>query len=289
MSTILYPFKWMKQQLDKVISASHREWLHTVIFKNDTKPGRLFDRILIVIILLSIVDVILESVVEFQTTYWWAFNILEWMFTVIFVIEYILRLYSSKESIKYATSFFGVVDFLAILPAFVSFIFGGAQNLIIIRALRLIRIFRIFKMWHFVKEGQVIVNALKASRSKIYVFVSFVVIMALIIGTLLYIVEGGTNPGFDNIPKGIYWAIVTLTTVGYGDIVPITPLGQFLSTVVMILGYGVIAVPTGIVTAEISGRIFNQTSFMVKTCHSCREDQHHPNANVCHQCGCQIE
>lgn len=288
MSTIFHPFKWIKKQLDKVISSSRREWLHMVIFKTDTKVGRLFDRILIVIILLSVVDVILESVVEFQTTYWWVFNILEWVFTVIFVIEYILRLYASKEPVKYATSFFGVVDFLAILPAFVSFIFGGAQNLIIIRALRLIRIFRIFKMRHFVKEGEVILSALRASRSKIYVFVSFVIIMALIIGTLLYIVEGETNPQLSNIPKGIYWAIVTLTTVGYGDVVPVTAFGQFLSTIVMILGYGVIAVPTGIVTAEISGRIFNHTSFMVKNCPSCGEDQHHPNAKVCHQCGTSV-
>lgn len=288
MSTIFHPFKWIKKQLDKVISSSRREWLHTVIFKTDTKVGRLFDRVLLVIIFLSVADVILESVVELHTTYWWIFTVLEWVFTIVFMVEYLLRLYASKAPIKYATSFFGIVDLLAILPAFISFIFGGAQNLIIIRALRLIRIFRIFKMRHFVKEGEVILSALKASRSKIYVFVSFVIIMALIIGTLLYIVEGEKNPQLNNIPKGIYWAIVTLTTVGYGDVVPITALGQFLSTIVMILGYGVIAVPTGIVTAEISGRIFNHTSFMIQNCSSCGEDQHHPKAKVCHQCGGEV-
>ena len=285
MSYLLLPFRWIKHLLDKLISAQNREWLHTVIFKSDTKPGRLFDKILFIIILFSVIDVILESVTHVHTNYWWLCNILEWVFTFIFTIEYILRLYASKQPIKYATSFFGVVDLLAILPAFISFIFGGAQNLMVIRALRLIRIFRIFKMRHFVKEGEVILSALKASRSKIYVFVSFVIIMALIIGTVLYIVEGETNPQFSNIPKGIYWAIVTLTTVGYGDVVPITSMGQFLSTIVMILGYGVIAVPTGIVTAEISGRIFNHTSFMVKECPICNEDQHHPKAKVCHQCG----
>lgn len=288
MHPILLPFRWIKSQLDKLISARHRDWLHTVIFKSNTKLGRRFDRVLLVIILLSVADVILESVVEFHTAYWWIFTSLEWIFTIVFMVEYMLRLYASKAPIKYATSFFGIVDLLAILPAFVSFVFGGVQNLIIIRSLRLIRIFRIFKMRHFVKEGEIIVSALKASRSKIYVFVSFVIIMALIIGTLLYIVEGEKNPQLNNIPKGIYWAIVTLTTVGYGDVVPITGLGQFLSTIVMILGYGVIAVPTGIVTAEISGRIFNHTSFMVINCSSCGEDQHHPKAKVCHQCGTNI-
>jgi voltage-gated potassium channel len=210
---------------------------------------------------------------------------MEWTFTIIFtVVEYIFRLYSAHQPLKYVTSFFGIVDLLAIIPFYLGFIFFGAQHLIIIRALRLLRVFRIFKMGHFVTEGEVIVHALRASMTKIYILVSFIVLLAMIIGSLMYIVEGDLNPKMDNIPKGIYWAIVTLTTVGYGDITPITTLGKFLATIVMIMGYGVIAVPTGIVTAEISGRVMNLKEVFIQICPNCEQSEHHTGAKYCHRC-----
>ena len=276
---------WGKVQLDKRINHSQREYLRTVIFKSDTVEGRRFDTIILWIIVFSILVVILEPVTEFQKTFWWIFFVLEWILTLIFTVEYVLRLYCARNPLKYATSFFGIVDLLAILPSYLSIFFIGAQNLIIVRALRLLRVFRIFKMGHFVSEGEVIVNALRASRTKIYVFISFVMLMAMIIGSLLYIVEGNVNPDMDNIPKGIYWAVVTLTTVGYGDITPITPFGKFLATIVMVMGYGVIAVPTGIVTAEISGRVMNLKEVITKVCDNCDQSEHYTKAIFCHRCG----
>lgn len=276
---------WGERQLDKRINTNQRERLHTIIFKSETPEGRKFDTLLTWVIMLSIIAVMLESITEFHKTYWWVFFIFEWLFTVIFTVEYILRLYCSRDPIRYATSFFGAVDLLSIIPTYLGIFFIGAQHLLIVRALRLLRVFRIFKMGHFVTEGEIIVSALKASRTKIYVFVSFVVLMAVIIGTLIYIVEGDANPNLDNIPKGIYWAIVTLTTVGYGDVTPITPFGKFLASTVMIMGYGVIAVPTGIVTAEISGRVMNLKEVTFKECTNCGQVEHHTNPIFCHVCG----
>ena len=275
---------WGKKQLDRRINSKQRAYLHNVIFENDTQTGRRFDKVLIWLISISILIVMLETVSEFQKAHWWIFFVLEWLFTIIFTVEYVLRLYSSKNPLAYATSFFGIVDLLAIIPSYLGIFFIGAQNLIIVRALRLLRVFRIFKMSHFVSEGNVILSALRASRTKISVFITFVILMAMIIGSLLYIVEGNTNPNLNNIPKGIYWAIVTLTTVGYGDITPITPFGKFLATAVMIMGYGVIAVPTGIVTAEISGRVMNLKEVISKECSNCGQEEHHTNATYCHNC-----
>ncbi len=277
--------KWGKRQLDKRINNEQRERLHSIIFKSETPEGRQFDTILTWVIVASIIIVMLETVSEFHKAYWWIFFALEWGFTVIFTIEYILRLYCARNPLHYATSFFGVVDLLSVIPTYLGAFFIGSQNLLIVRALRLLRVFRIFKMGHFVSEGEVIVSALKASRTKIYVFVSFVVLMAIIIGSLMYIVEGGNNPELDNIPKGIYWAIVTLTTVGYGDVTPITAFGRFLATTVMIMGYGVIAVPTGIVTAEISGRVMNLKEVIFQECENCGQGEHRTGAVFCHICG----
>ncbi len=276
---------WGKQQLDKRINRQQRENLHKIIFESETQEGRQFDTIITWVIVASIFVVILETVSDFHRAYWWFFYVLEWLFTIIFTVEYILRLYSARQPAKYATSFFGLVDLLAILPSYLSIFFLGAQNLMIVRAFRLLRVFRIFKMGHFVSEGEVIVSALKASKTKIYVFISFVLLLAMIVGSILYIVEGGANPGFDNIPKGIYWAITTLTTVGYGDVTPITPLGKFLASFVMVMGYDVIAVPTGIVTAEISGRIMNLKEVVFQACPSCNLGEHHTGATFCHGCG----
>ncbi len=276
---------WCKSQLDKQINSDQREKLNIIINESETEEGRRFDTFMIWIILLSVVAVIMESVSEVKSAYWWIFFFLEWMFTIIFTIEYILRLYSSKNPIKYATSFFGIVDLLAIIPAYIGLVFINVQNLMIVRALRLLRIFRIFKMGHFVKEGSIIIEALKSSKIKIYVFVSFILLISVLIGSLLHLVEGQVNPNFDNIPKGIYWAIVTLTTVGYGDITPITPIGRFCATIIMVMGYGVIAVPTGIVTAEISLKVRELMFDSSKRCSRCYNQQHHPNATFCHSCG----
>ena len=279
---------WGKRQLDHIISRKQRIYLRQVISKSDTPEGKRFDAILIGLIIASVLAVMLETVSDFHKAYWWVFFILEWAFTILFTIEYILRLYVSKTPMRYATSFFGVVDLLAILPTYVSFFWGGSQHLLIVRALRLLRIFRIFKMGHFVEEGAVVISALQASRTKIYVFFAFVVLMAIIIGSLMYMVEFPHNPAFSNIPSGIYWAIVTLTTVGYGDITPVTPIGKMLATMVMILGYGVIAVPTGIVTAEISGRVMNLKEIEFKECQRCGQSEHHTNAVHCHRCGAKL-
>ena len=276
---------WGKRQLDKRINLAQREYLHSVIFESETPQGRRFDTIITWIIVLSIIVVMFETVSEFHEANWWFFFIAEWVFTAIFTIEYILRLYSSRNPIKYATSFFGIVDLLATIPSYLGVFFIGFENLIIVRALRLLRVFRIFKMGHFVTEGEIILSALRASRTKIYVFVSFIILMAMIIGSVLYIVEGGVNPNLDNIPKGIYWAIVTLTTVGYGDVTPITFFGKFLAVVVMVMGYGVIAVPTGIVTAEISGRVMNLKEVKFVECSQCGQGEHHTKATFCHRCG----
>lgn len=277
--------EWGRIELDKRINQTQRKWLRQIIFKTETPEGKFFDTVLTWIIVASVLVVILETVSSVHNTYWWIFFILEWGFTLIFTVEYILRLYSAKHPLRYATSFFGLVDILSIIPAYLGIFFIGAQNLLIVRAFRLLRVFRIFKMGHFVSEGEIIVSALKASRTKIYVFMSFIILLSIIIGSLLYIVEGGSNPNIDNIPKGIYWAIVTLTTVGYGDVTPITPLGKFLATIVMIMGYGVIAVPTGIVTAEISGRVMNLKEVIFKNCENCEQIEHHTESIFCHRCG----
>ncbi len=289
LQNLLFSFaRWGKRQLDHIISREQRIYLRRIIINSDTPQGKRFDTILIVLIIASILSVMLETVSPFHKANWWIFFVLEWVFTVLFTVEYILRLYSSKYPVRYATSFFGVVDLLAILPTYISIFFIGTQHLLIVRALRLLRIFRIFKMGHFVDEGAVVISALQASKTKIYVFISFVVLMSIIIGSLMYMVEYPHNPAFSNIPSGIYWAIVTLTTVGYGDITPVTPFGKFLATFVMILGYGVIAVPTGIVTAEISGRVMNLKALMFKECPRCGQKEHHTESLFCHRCGAKL-
>ncbi len=279
---------WGKRRLDRIISRKQRIYLRRVIFQSDTPEGKRFDTILIILISGSVLAVMLETVAHVHRAYWWIFFVLEWLFTLLFTIEYILRLYSARYPVQYATSFFGIVDLLAVLPTYVSIFYVGSQHLLIVRALRLLRIFRIFKMGHFVDEGAVVVNALKASRTKIYVFLSFVMLLAIIIGSLMYMVEAPHNPKFANIPAGIYWAIVTLTTVGYGDITPVTAFGKFLATFVMILGYGIIAVPTGIVTAEISGRVMNLKAVEFKLCKRCGQSEHHTGAVHCHKCGSRL-
>lgn len=225
--------------------------LHEIIFGTDTFAGKLFDILLILLILFSVFSVVLESVESYREKYQTIFNFLEYTFTLLFTIEYFLRVFITKKKNQYIFSFFGIVDLLAIIPSYISFFAPGIQSLLTIRAFRLIRIFRILKLSRYNDAGNILIESLKASKAKIIVFLWFVFSLAIIFGTIIYLVEGKES-GFTSIPRSIYWAIVTMTTVGFGDIVPRTNFGQFLSAFLMILGYGIIAVPTGIVTAEIT-------------------------------------
>ena len=264
-----------------------QEKLHEVIFESDTRAGKRFDVILLIAILASVLVVMLESVPSLDEKYGQFFRIVEWIFTVFFTIEYALRLYCVYRPMKYAKSFFGLIDLLSILPSYLSLIFVGTQSLMIVRGLRLLRVFRIFKLANFLVEGQIIMAALRSSRAKISVFVIFILIMVSIFGSIMYLVEGSSNDEFDSIPRSIYWAIVTLTTVGYGDISPDTPVGQFIAAIIMISGYSIIAVPTGIVTAEAmqyAGRKKRQ-KVSSQTCRYCSQEGHDKDAIHCKYCG----
>lgn len=261
-----------------------REKLHEIIFEADTPKGKSFDIILLIFILASVLCVMIESVDSINEKYGNALLILEWVFTVLFSIEYLLRLYSVRRPWKYAISFYGVIDLLSIIPTYLSIFFVGTQSLLVIRGLRLLRVFRIFKLGHFMNESSLIMRAMRASQTKISIFLFFVVIVVTIIGSVMYLIEGNyENTGFTSIPKGIYWAIVTLTTVGFGDITPQTDIGQFLSAIVMILGYAVLAVPTGIVSAEMVEQSKTQTN--TKACHYCSSEGHADDAKYCKYCG----
>ncbi|RMF00938.1 MAG: ion transporter [Bacteroidetes bacterium] len=262
-----------------------RERIHEIIFEADTPLGRTFDVVLLVLISVSVLVVVLESVAPLQAKYPTLFTTLEWIFTIIFTIEYGLRLYSVYQPWKYATSFFGIIDLLAILPTYLSFFIVGSQAFLVIRALRLMRIFRILKLGHFLTEGRFIMAALRASLTKITVFLFFISILVTILGAIMYFIEGGSNEGFNSIPRAIYWAIVTLTTVGYGDITPATAVGQFLSAIVMLLGYAIIAVPTGIVTGEIVKRVRNRQANNTQVCRFCAREGHDDDAVFCKYCG----
>ncbi len=259
-----------------------RKTLFEVIFEADTSAGKWFDIVLIVSILLSVATVMLNSVEDISADWGRLLHAAEWFFTILFTIEYVLRLLCVGKPIRYAVSFFGVVDLLAILPTFVSPLFPSSRYLLVVRVLRVLRIFRVLKLAHHTKEANMLRNALYASRRKILVFFSAVLTLVVIIGSLIYVIEGQEN-GFTSIPRGVYWAIVTLTTVGYGDISPQTPAGQFLAAIVMILGYSIIAVPTGIVTAELSqSRLAGPSG---QACPSCSAEGHDRDARHCKFCG----
>lgn len=264
-----------------------RERLHEIIFEADTPAGKLFDVLLLIAIAASVLVVMLESSHEWSAAYGRFFYYAEWFFTIIFTVEYLLRLYAVYRPWKYATSFFGIIDLLAILPTYLSVILAGSQYLLVIRALRLLRIFRIFKLGHFLREGAMIISALKASRVKITVFLFSVSILVTILGSFMYLLEGGVNEGFSSIPRSVYWAIVTLTTVGYGDITPVTNVGQFLSALIMIIGYAIIAVPTGIVTNEMmdSSRRRARRRTNTQACRYCGREGHDDDATFCKYCG----
>lgn len=270
-------------------STPFKEKAHEIIFEADTKAGKWFDIILLVLIVASVVVVALETVQTLEVQYGTLFIWLEWIFTIFFTIEYVLRIYAVRNPSKYIFSFYGIIDLLAILPLYLSLFFVASKHLIIIRVMRLLRVFRIFKLGSFLQHGNVIVNSLKASRAKITVFMYFVLLAVIVFGAVMYMVEGGSNDGFDSIPRSIYWAIVTLTTVGYGDISPITPLGQFIAACIMILGYAVIAVPTGIISAEMVNNMKGDDGkISTQACRYCGHDGHDYDAVHCKYCGEKI-
>jgi voltage-gated potassium channel len=258
-----------------------RKKLYIIIFESDTPAGKAFDIALLWAILLSVLAVILESVISLNEDYGTLFTTIEWVLTIGFSLEFILRLYVSEKPLKYAFSFYGIIDLLAVLPAYVSLVFSGTQYLLIIRALRLLRVFRILKLGRFVGEGEELARALKGSRHKIIVFLGLVITVVMIAGTAMYMIEGGEN-GFSSIPVSMYWAIVTLTTVGYGDIAPQTVIGQALASFIMVMGYAIIAVPTGIVTSEL---VKDKNKLEKIKCTNCNELGHDANAAFCKYCG----
>lgn len=262
-----------------------RQKFHEIIFEADTPLGKFFDLILIVAILTSVLVVMLESVKSLDQRYGQLFDTLEWIFTIIFTLEYITRILSLKKPLYYIGSFYGIIDLLSIIPTYLSLFFYGTQALMVLRIIRLLRIFRVLKLVRFLSEANKIFDVLKSSMPKITVFLVGVLCINLIVGTLMYIVEGGQN-GFDSIPRSIYWAIVTMTTVGYGDIAPTTILGQTLASFIMILGYGIIAVPTGIVTSEIHRAKTKKVSTQV--CPSCGREGHGSDARYCRFCGSEM-
>ena len=261
-----------------------RKRLYEIIFEADTRAGRIFDEVLLVTILISIVLVMVESLGGISDENKRILRILEWIITIIFSIEYLARIWTVDKPAKYIFSFYGVIDLLAILPTFLGLILTGGQSLMVIRALRLLRVFRILKLGRYTRAGRLIAATIWRSKEKIVVFILFVFTLAIIIGTLMYLIEGDEH-GFTDIPTSIYWAIVTLTTVGYGDLSPVTGIGQFLASFVMILGYSIIAVPTGIVTASLMGK---QDNLNTQTCSKCMFDKHDDDARFCKKCGAPL-
>lgn len=262
-----------------------QQQLHEIIFGAETKAGKTFDVVLIASIIISVIVVMLDSVSSLQKTYGSLFTLLEWFFTILFTVEYVLRLLCVGNPARYATSFFGVVDLLAILPTYLSLLLPGTQFLVVIRMLRVLRIFRVLKLMQYIGEANLLIKSLRASSRKITVFLFAVLTLIIIFGSLMYIIEGEEN-GFTSIPRSIYWAIVTMTTVGYGDISPKTGFGQTLAALVMIIGYSIIAVPTGIVTAEITQRF--SVDICNRLCSECGSCDHAAEADFCQYCGAKL-
>lgn len=259
-----------------------RARLHEVIFEADTPSGKIFDVALLVFILISVVVVMLESVAELDQRFGDWFFVAEWFFTISFTMEYLLRIYVVERPIRYIFSFMGIIDLLAILPTYLGLFITGSHYLMTVRIFRLIRVFRIFKLARYLGEAKVLREALLKSRAKITVFLITVISIITIMGTVMYIVEGEAN-GFTSIPRSIYWAIVTLTTVGYGDIAPRTVMGQFLASIIMMLGYAIIAIPTGIVSVELKRA--SDRGVSTQHCRFCSLEGHDPDAVFCKRCG----
>ncbi len=264
-----------------------REKLWRVIYLSDTTAGRAFDVALLWIIAISVLVVMLESVDSLRTPNETAFRIAEWAFTIVFTVEYTLRLWVVRQPLRYARSFFGVVDLLAFLPTYLDLLLAGSHYLMILRVLRMLRMFRILKMAHHMGEAGVLINALLASRAKISVFLFSVMALVCVEGTVMYLLEHSVNAGFRNIPQSIYWAIVTITTVGYGDVAPTTILGKMMASVIMLTGFAILAVPTGVVTAEL-GREMARSRRARLHCRECSWEEHDPRARYCQQCGARM-
>ncbi len=259
-----------------------RENLHEVIFEADTPAGKAFDAALIIAIVLSVVAVMLDSIKTINAEFGLILSYVEWSFTIVFLLEYILRLICVRKPLLYATSFLGIIDLISILPSFIGLVYVGAETLLVVRVLRVLRVFRVFKLAEYLGEAEYLMKALRASRKKVSVFLYTVFIFVLVFGSIMYLIEGEQN-GFTSIPKSVYWAIVTLTTVGYGDIVPQTHLGQMIASAVMIMGYAIIAVPTGIYSSELMKVYKNDVTN--NACISCGEDGHDTDAKYCKYCG----
>ncbi|KUJ84612.1 ion transporter [Microbulbifer flavimaris] len=262
-----------------------RKWLNEVIFGTDTPAGKNFDVLLIWAILISVALVLLVSVKDIEARYGTELFILEWVFTGLFTIEYIARIYCAVDRRRYISSFYGIVDLLAILPSYLALVFAGAGYLLVIRLLRVLRIFRVLKLVRYLRDANLLMRALWQSRRKILVFYSGMLVIATLFGALMFVVEGPGN-GFTSIPKSIYWSIVTVTTVGYGDISPITPLGQAIASLTMLIGYSIIAVPTGIVTAELASELGRERS--AARCDNCSRAGHDADAEYCKFCGYKL-
>jgi voltage-gated potassium channel len=264
---------------------SIRSTLHEIIFEADTKTGKIFDILLIISIIVSVLVVMADSVASLNKSFGVYFYAAEWFFTILFTTEYFLRIISVKKPLKYCFSFFGIIDLLAVLPTYLSIFIPASRYLLIIRILRVLRIFRVLKLAKYIGEAKVLKEALAASSRKIIVFISAVITLVVVFGSLMYLVEGPAS-GFTSIPKSIYWAIVTMTTVGYGDISPATPQGQALASFIMILGYGIIAVPTGIVTAELTWK--KPKEITTQACPECMAEGHDKDALYCKYCSAKL-
>ena len=269
--------------MENEAKTSWQQRLHEIIYESDTAAGKAFDISLLALIISSIAVVMLDSITSWHIKYGDVFMILEWVFTTLFTIEYILRLICIKKPWKYVFSFLGLIDLLAIIPSYLSIFYAGAQSLLVLRALRLLRIFRIFKLSHFLSEMQFLGVAIRGSMRKISIFMLVVLTLVIIMGSVMYLVEKDQN-GFNSIPDSIYWAIVTITTVGYGDISPSTPTGKFIASVIMLLGYGIIAVPTGIVTNEMATAM-RKKQIRAEACMHCGREGHDTDARFCKYCG----
>ena len=265
-----------------MVKPSFREKTYRVIFGTDTAAGQRFDIALIYFILLSVLAVVLSSIGSLQAQYGaWLFKI-EWAFTLLFSMEYLLRIYSSPKPLRYIFSFYGLVDLLSIIPTYVALLFPGANYWLVVRLLRVLRIFRVFKLVRYLSEANLLLRSMYAARRKVLVFFTAVLVLCVIFGSLMFLVEGPDN-GFTSIPRSIYWTIVTITTVGYGDITPQTVIGQIIATMAMLTGYSIIAIPTGIFTAEIAREMITESNN--RQCNVCNRIGHHAEAEYCFQCG----
>jgi len=273
---------------DNTKKTSWRHKLHEILYEADTPNGKIFNIALFIVIIASIIFVMLESIESVDSEYHKFLDTAEWVITILFSLEYLARIITVKKPFKYIFSFFGIVDLLATIPKYLSFFFIGSQSLVALRALRLLRVFRILKLARYIGESTNLTRAFIASRAKISVFIMFVFILCIILGTIMYLIESDQDSGFTSIPRSVYWAIVTLTTVGYGDIAPVSALGQFISSFIMLMGYAIIAVPTGIVSSEIVRANRHTVPTNTQACPYCMSISHKDNAEYCYNCGNQL-